>query len=74
MRSFAAGGVPVGTIREYEQGKRDPLLSTAQKLAHALDRGLDVFNEVKPGVQGKDARAGDAKTVKTTYRTKRKQK
>lgn len=48
-------GVPVGTIRDYEQGKRDPLLSTAQKLAHALDHTVEVFDSVAPGVQGKVA-------------------
>src|SRR4051812_11823574 len=36
--------VPLGTIRDYEQGKRDPLLSTAQKLAGALNQSLDVFS------------------------------
>jgi transcriptional regulator with XRE-family HTH domain len=35
--------VPLGTIRDYEQGKRTPLLSAAQKLARALDQSLDVF-------------------------------
>ena len=35
--------VPLGTIRDYEQGKRNPLLSTAQKLARALNQPLDVF-------------------------------
>lgn len=48
-----ASGVPIGTIRDYEQGKRDPLLSTAQKLAHALGYKLDVFDEVGPGTRGK---------------------
>jgi transcriptional regulator with XRE-family HTH domain len=38
-----ASNIPVGTIRDYEQGKRDPLLSNAQRLAHALDISLDVF-------------------------------
>jgi transcriptional regulator with XRE-family HTH domain len=36
-------GVPLGTIRDYEQGKRDPLLRTALKLAQALNQSLDVF-------------------------------
>jgi transcriptional regulator with XRE-family HTH domain len=36
-------GIPLGTIRDYEQGKRDPLLSNAQKLARALSISLDVF-------------------------------
>jgi transcriptional regulator with XRE-family HTH domain len=35
--------VPLGTIRDYEQGKRDPLFSTAHKLARALKQSLDVF-------------------------------
>lgn len=38
--------VPLGTIRDYEQGKRDPSLSSAQKLARALGRSLDVFGAV----------------------------
>ena len=40
-----AAGVPVGTIRDYEQGKRDPLLSNAQKLAAALRVSVDVFGQ-----------------------------
>ena len=39
----AASGVPVGTIRDYEQGKREPLLSNAQRLARALGASLDTF-------------------------------
>jgi transcriptional regulator with XRE-family HTH domain len=39
-------GVPVGTVRDYEQGRRDPLLSNAQKLASALKASLDVFPPV----------------------------
>jgi transcriptional regulator with XRE-family HTH domain len=54
-----ASGVPIGTIRDYEQGKRDPLLSTAQKLGRAVGHGLEVFNDVTPGVQGRDIRAAD---------------
>jgi transcriptional regulator with XRE-family HTH domain len=41
----AASGIPVSTLRDYEQGKRDPLLSNAQKLAKALVMSLDVFAE-----------------------------
>jgi transcriptional regulator with XRE-family HTH domain len=69
-----SSGVPLGTIREYEQGKRDPLLSTAQKLARSLGHGLDVFNDVAPGAKGKNVRAFDAQTVAKGYRTKRKRK
>jgi transcriptional regulator with XRE-family HTH domain len=38
-------GVPVGTIRDYEQGRRAPLLETAAKLAHALEQPLEAFLE-----------------------------
>jgi putative transcriptional regulator len=37
----AASNIPVGTIRDYEQGRRDPLLPTAQKLAGALGVSMD---------------------------------
>jgi transcriptional regulator with XRE-family HTH domain len=36
-------GVPVGTIRDYEQGRRAPLLETAAKLARALKQPLEDF-------------------------------
>jgi transcriptional regulator with XRE-family HTH domain len=38
-------GVPLGTIRDYEQGKRDPALSAAQKLARGLGASLSSFEE-----------------------------
>src|SRR5262245_53762861 len=40
--------VPLGTIRDYEQGKRDPLLENAQKLARALNQSMDVFSPQPP--------------------------
>jgi DNA-binding XRE family transcriptional regulator len=36
-------GVPVGTIRDYEQGRRDPSFETAVKLARAVKQSLDAF-------------------------------
>jgi transcriptional regulator with XRE-family HTH domain len=36
-------GIPLPTIRDYEQGKREPLLSSAWRLARALGVSLDVF-------------------------------
>jgi transcriptional regulator with XRE-family HTH domain len=42
-----ASGVPVGTIRDYEQNKRDPLLSNAQRLAAALGTDCAAF-DLKP--------------------------
>ncbi len=57
--------VPLGTIRDYEQGNRDPLLSTAQKLARALKQSLDVFPLSPAGrsrkPKGKSTRPGPRK-------------
>jgi len=39
-----ASGVPVGTLRDYEQGKRNPLLSNAQKLSKALRVSVAAFD------------------------------
>jgi transcriptional regulator with XRE-family HTH domain len=36
-----ASGIPLPTLRDYEQGKRDPLLSNAKKLARALGVSID---------------------------------
>jgi transcriptional regulator with XRE-family HTH domain len=38
-----ASGVPIGTIRDYEQLKREPLLLTAAKIARALSVRLEEF-------------------------------
>jgi transcriptional regulator with XRE-family HTH domain len=37
-------GIPLGSIRDYEQGKRDPALSAAQKLARGLGVSLSAFD------------------------------
>ncbi len=54
-----AAGVPIGTVRDYEQGTRDPLLSNAQRLALALGVSLDVFPALsrKPA-KGKGKKGG----------------
>lgn len=36
-------GVPIGTIRDYEQGRRDPLLLTAARLARAINQPLEAL-------------------------------
>src|SRR5262249_7719715 len=41
-----AAGVPVATLRNWEYGRREPLLSAAGKLAGAL--GVDVGELLKP--------------------------
>lgn len=47
-------GVPLSTIRDYEQSKRDPGLPTAKKLAVALGVSLDQLASVYPaGKKGK---------------------
>jgi transcriptional regulator with XRE-family HTH domain len=39
----AAAGVPVGTLRGWEYGRRTPLLDAAAKLARALGCKIDDF-------------------------------
>jgi transcriptional regulator with XRE-family HTH domain len=48
MDLSARAGVPIGTVRDYEQGSRDPLLSNAQRLAKALNVSLDEFPPTAP--------------------------
>lgn len=36
-------GIPLGTIREYEQNKREPLVSKAGKLARALKQSMEAL-------------------------------
>ncbi len=48
-----ASGVPIGTIREYEQVKRDPLLPTAIKLASALGVSIEAFADCAGKPAGK---------------------
>lgn len=38
-------GIPIGTIRNWEQGQRLPSLPQAVQLARSLDVSLDVFAE-----------------------------
>jgi transcriptional regulator with XRE-family HTH domain len=40
-------GVPLGSLRNYEQGHRTPLLDQAAKLAVALGVSLDVLAGIK---------------------------
>jgi len=38
-------GVPIGTLRNWEQGRRVPLLDNAAQIAKALGVGLDYLTE-----------------------------
>ncbi|MBL8798736.1 MAG: helix-turn-helix transcriptional regulator [Planctomycetia bacterium] len=53
-----AAGIPIGTLRDYEQGKRraDPALSTAVKLARALGVSVEAFAECVEAEHEKPAR------------------
>jgi transcriptional regulator with XRE-family HTH domain len=65
----AASGIPLGTIRDYEQGRRDPLLSNAQKLAKALGASLDAF---PPSGVGETApRGGKGKAAEPSARARK---
>jgi transcriptional regulator with XRE-family HTH domain len=55
-----ASGVPVGTIRDYEQKRRDPGLSTIVKLMAALGASLDELTGLS-----RQARSAPAKKSKT---------
>jgi transcriptional regulator with XRE-family HTH domain len=48
-----ASGVPVTTIRDYEQRKRQPTLANAHKLAQALGVSLDVLAALAEDVSSK---------------------
>ena len=41
----AASGLPVGSIRQYEQGRRDPLWQVLFKLAEALGVSSEAFRD-----------------------------
>ena len=64
-RLAAESGLGLGTIRDYEQGKREPLLSTAFKLSRALGVSVEAFAasadddpaERVPGARGRPAKA-----------------
>jgi len=58
----AAASIPVGTIRQLEQMRRDPTLGTLVKLARGLGVSLAVFDPLltQPEPAGKPARASSA--------------
>ena len=41
----SSSGLPIGSIRNYEQGQREPLWSVVFKLADALRVSVEVFAE-----------------------------
>jgi transcriptional regulator with XRE-family HTH domain len=48
-------GIPLGTIREYEQNKREPLVSKAGKLARALGQTIEALLPNDAGATGEPA-------------------
>jgi transcriptional regulator with XRE-family HTH domain len=50
----AAAGVPVGTLRNWEQDRRVPLLDTAARVAGALGISLDVLAGAIGGPPGEE--------------------
>jgi transcriptional regulator with XRE-family HTH domain len=54
-------GIPLGTIREWEQSKREPLFSKAGRLARALSVPMEsLLPDDEPGNQGKAAKVKGA--------------
>ncbi|MBL8795781.1 MAG: helix-turn-helix transcriptional regulator [Planctomycetia bacterium] len=59
----AQSGASLGAIRDYEQGKREPLLFTGFKLARALGVPVDAFADCLPDLQPPPRRtAGQKRT------------
>jgi transcriptional regulator with XRE-family HTH domain len=61
--------IPYGTVRDYEQDKRNPLLANAQILARVLGVSLDVFpapSETAGRSSGKRPRGRPRKSPPTT--------
>jgi transcriptional regulator with XRE-family HTH domain len=48
MSLAETSGVPVGTIRDYEQGRRQPTVDQALKLARALRVSLNTLAGDEP--------------------------
>ncbi len=67
-----ASQVPLGTIRDYEQGNRGPLLSTAQKLARALKQSLDVFPPPAPARRSRKRGGASSKPGPTSRQARGK--
>ena len=47
-----AAGIPVASLRNWEQGRRAPLLDTAARLAKALKVSLDAFMQTAHESEG----------------------
>jgi transcriptional regulator with XRE-family HTH domain len=61
----AASGLPVGSIRQYEQGRRDPLWQVLFKLADALGVSAEAFRDCIDACQGE----GKPSTARGRQRT-----
>jgi transcriptional regulator with XRE-family HTH domain len=51
-----AAGVPVGSLRNWERGRRVPLLDAAARIAVALESSLDELAGIKAGGQAEGER------------------
>jgi transcriptional regulator with XRE-family HTH domain len=60
-----ASGMPVSTIRDYEQGKREPLFSNAHKIARGLGVSMDALADDGPA----QAKLTDKKSKRTRRQT-----
>jgi transcriptional regulator with XRE-family HTH domain len=47
-----AAGVPVGSLRNWERGRRVPLLDAAARIAVALGISLDTLAGIEPEMRG----------------------
>ena len=69
-----AAGVPVGTLRNWEQDRRAPRLDTAKKVARALGVSVDALTvnggEEKPSAPPGVPPAGDLEAAKQERKAK----
>jgi transcriptional regulator with XRE-family HTH domain len=70
----AASGVPVGTIRDYEQNRREPSLETAATLARTVGQPLDAFVEQPTAKTGKKGATGQTEAEMPAAKKQQKRK
>jgi transcriptional regulator with XRE-family HTH domain len=59
-----ASGLPLGSIRNYEQGQREPYWTVIFKLAAALGVSADAFGDCLDGIAAAEAKPSATKRKK----------
>jgi transcriptional regulator with XRE-family HTH domain len=69
-----ASGLPLGSLRNYEQGQREPYWNVVFKLADALGVAVEVFAECVDDATPEPPRAKGRPRKASTVKTKTQQK